>query len=79
MFSFDYESPRPGLGGVSGFGQYMVAVTRHIYYVREDLAEKFAALFGDLVEPVEYTATSGQPSAEDARTEKAPVEKEDKA
>lgn len=34
MFSFAYESPRPGLGGLSGVGQKLEAVTRHIYYVR---------------------------------------------
>ena len=32
-FSFSYQSPRPGLGGMSGVGQGMTAVTRHIYYV----------------------------------------------
>lgn len=39
MFSFAYESPRPGLGGVSGVGQMVAAVTRHIYYVRGEISD----------------------------------------
>ena len=41
-FSFSYQSPRPGLGGMSGVGQGMTAVTRHIYYVlKGDEADAF--------------------------------------
>ena len=40
-FSFSYQSPRPGLGGMSGVGQGMTAVTRHIYYVLKDEADAF--------------------------------------
>lgn len=93
MFSFAYESPRPGLGGVSGVGQYMVAVTRHIYYVHSSVADKFETLLGNLGR-VELTKNDGKISTELSednvpsgdmeddnyhRTEKAPVEKENKA
>lgn len=44
QFSFSYQSPRPSLGGLSGVGQGMTAVTRHIYYVASAEAEKFADL-----------------------------------
>lgn len=43
-FSFAYQSPRPGLGGASGVGQAMTAVTRHIYYVPAAEAAKFEEL-----------------------------------
>lgn len=44
-FSFAYQSPRPGLGGASGVGQAMTAVTRHIYYVPAGAeADAFKAL-----------------------------------
>lgn len=78
MYSFAYESPRPGLGGLSGVGQYMVAVTRHIYYVHKDAVAQFEALMNSLGD-VKETSTSVPKDAEEARTEKAPVEKEDKA
>lgn len=45
QFSFAYQSPRPQLGGLSGVGQAMMAITRHIYYVPEALAEDFKAAF----------------------------------
>lgn len=48
QYSFAYESPRPQLGGVSGVGQAMTAVTRHVYYVPESLAEEFEAGFTGL-------------------------------
>lgn len=44
QFSFSYQSPRPGLGGLSGVGQGMTAVTRHIYYVPSAEKEAFADL-----------------------------------
>lgn len=93
MYSFAYESPRPGLGGLSGVGQYMVAVTRHIYYVRSSEVAAFEALMNSLGK-VELTKNDGKISAELSEenvpsgdkekdtfhsTEKAPVEKEDKA
>lgn len=43
-FSFAYQSPRPGLGGMSGVGQGMTAVTRHIYYVPAAEAKDFEDL-----------------------------------
>lgn len=83
MFSFAYESPRPGLGGLSGVGQKMEAVTRHIYYVRGEVstagspAANFATLLGNLG-TVTVTSTS-VPTKATARTEQAVVEKEDKS
>jgi len=76
MYSFAYESPRPGLGGLSGVGQKMEAVTRHIYYVREGIASDFETLLGNLGTVTTTSATV--PTAAKARTEKAVVEKEDK-
>lgn len=45
QYSFAYESPRPQLGGLSGVGQAMTAVTRHVYYVPQSLAGTFEAGF----------------------------------
>lgn len=41
MYSFAYDSPRPGFGGMSGVGQKVDAVTRHIFWVKEDLKDAF--------------------------------------
>lgn len=48
MVSFEYSSPRPGLGGVSGVGQKLEAATRHIYYVPSDQAATFVGYFTSL-------------------------------
>lgn len=48
QYSFAYDSPRPQFGGLSGVGQKVEAVTRHIYYVPESLASAFEAAFTDL-------------------------------
>ena len=48
QYSFAYDSPRPQFGGLSGVGQKVEAVTRHIYYVPENLAADFEAAFTDL-------------------------------
>lgn len=48
QYSFAYDSPRPQFGGLSGVGQKVEAVTRHIYYVPVDLAAEFEAAFTDL-------------------------------
>ena len=48
QFSFAYDSPRPQFGGLSGVGQKVEAVTRHIYYVPTSLADAFAAEFEKL-------------------------------
>ena len=78
MFSFAYESPRPGLGGVSGVGQKMEAVTRHIYYVRGEASDasspagKFKALLANLG-TVSVVAGSA-PSAAQAAVEKGVAE-----
>lgn len=45
-YSFGYESPRPGLGGLSGVGMKVEALTRHIYYVRKSLVDQFEAELG---------------------------------
>lgn len=41
MYSFAYDVVRKGLGGLSVVGQKAESVTRHIYYVRQDLAKAF--------------------------------------
>lgn len=41
MYSFQYDVVRKGLGGLSVVGQKAESVTRHIYYVRQDLAQAF--------------------------------------
>ena len=48
QYSFAYDSPRPQFGGLSGVGQKVEAVTRHIYYVPESLVEDFEEAFTDL-------------------------------
>ena len=48
QYSFAYDSPRPQFGGLSGVGQKVEAVTRHIYYVPENLAADFEAAFTDV-------------------------------
>ena len=48
QYSFAYDSPRPQFGGLSGVGQKVGAVTRHIYYVPESLAAEFEEAFTDL-------------------------------
>ena len=48
QYSFAYDSPRPQFGGISGVGQKVEAVTRHIYYIPESLASEFEAAFTDL-------------------------------
>lgn len=44
-YSFAYDSPRPQFGGLSGVGQKVEAVTRHVYFVPESLASEFEAAF----------------------------------
>lgn len=41
MYSFAYDSPRPGFGGLSGVGQKVDAVTRHIFWVKSDVVSDF--------------------------------------
>lgn len=48
QYSFAYDSPRPQFGGLSGVGQKVEAVTRHIYYVPKALASEFEAAFTGL-------------------------------
>lgn len=45
QYSFAYDSPRPQFGGLSGVGQKVEAVTRHIYYIPEALVSEFDAAF----------------------------------
>lgn len=46
QYSFAYDSPRPGYGGLMGVGQKVEAVTRHIFYVAESAVADFEAAFG---------------------------------
>lgn len=48
QYSFAYDSPRPQFGGLSGVGQKVEAVTRHIYYVPTSLENDFEAGFTGL-------------------------------
>ena len=48
QYSFAYDSPRPQFGGLSGVGQKVEAITRHIYYVPASLADEFEAAFAEL-------------------------------
>lgn len=54
QFSFAYQSPRPGLGGLSGVGQGMTAVTRHIYYVRSAEVDAFKKKLSDFGMELSY-------------------------
>lgn len=47
MYSFAYDSPRPGFGGLSGVGQKVDAVTRHIYWVKSDIVSAFDAALSE--------------------------------
>lgn len=46
QFTFDYRSERPGLGGHSGVGQGIEAITTHTFYVEENAVAAFKAAFG---------------------------------
>ena len=48
MYSFSYDSPRPGFGGLSGVGQKVDAVTRHIYWVKSDVVSDFDSALSTL-------------------------------
>lgn len=56
--SFAYASPRPGLGGLSGVGQRVEAVTNHVFYVPEAQVNAFVANFA------KAEATIEEPSEE---------------
>lgn len=65
MYSFSYDSPRPGFGGISGVGQKVDAVTRHIYWVLQDgVADK---AFSDALKALDITPT--EPESEDSGSE----------
>jgi len=76
MYSFSYESPRPGLGGLSGVGQKMEGVSRHVYYVHSSAVSAFETLLANLG-TVTATTASGAPNAKEVRSEQAVVEKAD--
>lgn len=47
QYSFDYRSERPGLGGHSGVGQEIAAITSHTFFVMQgEAAEAFEKIFG---------------------------------
>lgn len=46
QFTFDYTSDRPGLGGHSGVGQAIAAVTTHTFYVASSAVAAFKTAFG---------------------------------
>ena len=46
QYTFDYVSDRPGLGGHSGVGQGITAITNHTFFVEQNAAAKFEEVFG---------------------------------
>lgn len=76
MYSFAYESPRVGLGGLSGVGQKLEAVTRHIYYVRESLVDDFEKPFKEFsyLTIKEVNASEKLPAATKTKSETARTE-----
>lgn len=48
QYSFDYRSERPGLGGHSGVGQEIAAITSHTFFVMQgEAADAFEAAFAE--------------------------------
>ena len=45
QYSFDYVSDRPGLGGHSGVGQGITAITNHTFFVAPEAVADFEAQF----------------------------------
>jgi hypothetical protein len=45
QYSFDYVSDRPGLGGHSGVGQGITAITNHTFFVEKNAAPEFEKVF----------------------------------
>lgn len=48
QYTFDYASERPGLGGHSGVGQGITAITTHTFYVAPEAVADFEAAFADV-------------------------------
>lgn len=48
QYTFDYASERPGLGGHSGVGQGITAITTHTFYVAPEAVEDFENAFADV-------------------------------
>lgn len=46
QYTFDYETERVGLGGHSGVGQGIRAITNHTFFVAPDAVVAFEAAFG---------------------------------
>ena len=46
QYTFEYRSERPGLGGHSGVGQAIAAVTTHTFYVASSAVAAFKTAFG---------------------------------
>ena len=64
--AFTYKVPRVGLGGLSGVGQVVDAVTRHIFYVPNG---KVSTLTGLTVDPTPDTGSERTELLEDYETE----------
>lgn len=65
-YAFTYEVPRVGLGGLSGVGQGMSAVTRHIFYVPATEAPAFEAKFKGFTFKTPATSTGIKVKGESA-------------
>lgn len=48
QYTFNYASERPGLGGHSGVGQGITAITTHTFYVAPEAVEDFENAFADV-------------------------------
>lgn len=55
QYCFLYCVPRPGLGGLSVAGQFNHSTTTHVFFVKEDLAADFEAMFANIVPVVSTT------------------------
>lgn len=55
QYCFLYCVPRPGLGGLSVAGQFNHSTTTHVFFVKEDLAADFEAMFANVVPVVSTT------------------------
>lgn len=59
QYTFDYASERPGLGGHSGVGQGITAITTHTFYVAPEAVKDFENAFADVKGGIKETYLSG--------------------
>lgn len=64
QYTFDYASERPGLGGHSGVGQGITAITTHTFYVAPEAVADFETAFADVKGGI--VETEGSAKSEEA-------------